>query len=172
MTRYFNCIDQDGKGFFTLKDVDAIAIRMAEKRNIPLDTDIFFQIREGIRALWHNSRLYGFSQDPHKVSLSDWLIHEGVVLSTEEMREAYMKKVTREVFDVVDTEGNGTMDADQFSDLMESFGVESGTTRWAFSKIDREQKGFVTRDEFVRVVEEFHISEDRNAPGNYLFGVF
>ncbi|MEX0779586.1 MAG: hypothetical protein WD037_07620 [Balneolales bacterium] len=171
MTRYFNCIDQAAKGFFVMADVDAIAIRMAERRNIEQGSNVYLQIREGVRALWHNSRLYGFSQDPDQVTLADWIAHETYVLSTVLMREAYMKKLTREVFDAVD-QGYGTMDVQQYTDLMIAFGVEPDTTEWAFSRLDVAQKGYLTRDEFVRLVEQFHMSEDRDAPGNYLFGVY
>ncbi len=172
LTRYFNCIDHNAKGYFTIEDVDAIAIRLAQGKQIPLDSDVFELIREGIRAIWSNARLYGFSQDPDKVTLSDWLVHEANILSKEEMVEGYMKKISRDVFDLVDTQGKGVIDEKQYCLLMESFAVEPGITNWCFRQMDTMNKGFLVREEFVRIVEDFHLSEDRSAPGNYLFGIY
>lgn len=172
LTRYFNCIDFDAKGYFILNDVDRIAKQLAQKRGVAEDSPFFTQLQHGIRMIWSNARLYGYSQDPTKVTLSDWLAHEDTILARVEMRESYMKKISRDVFDLIDRYGNGYISVNNYSDLMQSFNVDEGVTEWCFQKMDTQQKGCIYRDEFVRLVEQFHLSEDRNAPGNYLFGAF
>lgn len=172
LTRYYNCIDFDAKGYFTLDDVDRIAIQLADKRNFPLSSEMFKLIRSGIRMIWSNARLYGYSQDPYKVILTDWLVHEDHILAREEMREGYMKKISRDVFDLIDMEGKSAISEHSYSELMQSFNVDPGVTEWCFKKMDVDKKGVIYREEFVTLVEQFHLSEDLNAPGNYLFGAF
>lgn len=172
LTRYFNCIDQAGKGYFTKKDVMAIAELLADARNIDRQSEIFEQIQDGILAIWDNARIYGLSQSPNRVTLSDWLVHEAAILGKEELVEGYVRKISRDVFDLMDISGKGYITMDQYCELMESFGVEKGTTEWSFKKMTHQQSSQISRHEFVTRVEEFHLSEDRKAPGNYLFGAF
>ena len=172
LTRYFNCLDVDANGFFEKDDVNRIAERLAEARGIEKGTEAFDEIQGGLEMIWDNARLQSYSQDPNRVTLADWLVHEDIVLSTEEWREQYMKKVTRDVFDLVDADGNGEISVEEYTQLMRAFGVEEGIPEWSFQHLDLDGNGVIDKEEFVQIVEEFHISEDRDAPGNYLFGPY
>lgn len=172
LTRYFNCLDADGNGYFEKADVDIIVDRLATARGYKPNTIEYDQIQAGIDTIWDNARQYGYSQNPNQVTLADWLHHEELVLSTEEWRENYMKAVTRGVFDLVDADGNGEISLDEYTQLMSAFGVEKGIPEWAFRFLDLNGDGHISKEEFVIIVEQFHISEDRNAPGNYLFGPY
>ena len=172
LTRYFNCIDQQGKGYVTKEDVIAIAERLAAARGIDRQSEIYEMIEEGILAIWDNARIYGMSQSPNRITLSDWLTHEDAILNMEELVEGYMRRISRDVFDLMDVEGKGYITIDQYCELMEAFGVEAGTTAWSFKMLDERSSGRISRHEFVLRVEEFHLSEDRDAPGNYLFGAY
>lgn len=172
LTRYFNCLDQDGKGFFTRDDIVAVARRLADEHGIDKTSASFEEIKKGILTIWDNARVYGYGQNPNQVSLSDWLIHESIILSTKEMREAYMEKITREVFDIADIEQKGYINKAEFASLMRAFGVEDEIPEWSFDQITESDTKVIKRNEFVKIVEDFHISEDRHAPGNYLFGPY
>ncbi len=172
LTRYFNVLDVDANGYFEKADLDIIVSRLAEKRGIEKGTDAYNEIATGITMIWDNAREYGISKDPDKVSLADWLAHEDVVLSTEEWRESYMKKITRDVFDLVDADGSGEISIEEYTNIMTSFGVADGIPEWSFKYLDLNGDGVISKDEFVTIVEQFHLSDDRNVPGNYLFGPF
>lgn len=172
LTRYFNCLDVDGNGYFEYADIKLIARRLAEARNFGIGSEEHMAIQSGLDLIWDNARMYGLSQNPSQVSLADWLFHETVILASDEMREGYMKKITRDVFDLVDADGNGTIEIEEYTQLMKAFGVEDGIPEWAFKKLDLDGNGVIDKEEFVILVEQFHLSEDRNAPGNYLFGPY
>ncbi len=172
LTRYFNCLDTDANGYFEKADVDRIVERLATARGIKNDTEEYDAIQAGLNLIWDNARTYGYSQDPNFVTLGDWLQHEDVVLSTEEWRENYMKVVTRGVFDLIDADGNGEISIEEYTQLMTAFGVEKGIPEWSFKKLDLDGSGVIEKEEFVTIVEQFHISEDRDAPGNFLFGPY
>lgn len=172
LTRYFNCMDADGNGYIEKTDVDMIVKRLAMARDISSGTEAYKTIQENIGMIWDNARVYGYSKDPNKVSLADWLHHQDIVLSTEEWREKYMKKVGRSVFDLIDSDGDGEIDLNGYSQLLSAFGVEEGIPEWSFKYLDTDGNGTITRDEFLTIVEQFHISQDREDPGNYLFGPY
>ena len=172
LTRYFNCLDTDANGYFEKDDVNRIVERLASARGIAEGTEAYEVIQNGIDMIWDNARVYGYSQNPNKVTLGDWLQHEDVVLSTEEWREEYMKTVSRGVFDLIDADDSGEISIDEYTQLMTAFGVEKGIPEWAFKKLDLDGSGVIEKEEFVTIVEQFHMSEDLDAPGNYLFGPY
>jgi juvenile hormone diol kinase len=172
LTRYFNILDADGNGYFEIEDLELIARRLAESQDIPLGSEEHRALLEGLGLIWDHSRQYGISKDPNKVSLADWLAHEDYILSSEELKENYMRRITRGVFDLVDTDGDGFINVTQFGQIMLSFGVEEGIPKWSFEKLDIDHEGKISREDFVKRVEEFHLSNDRDTPGNYLFGPY
>lgn len=172
LTRYFNCLDADGNGYFEKADLDIVVGRLAKIRNIPVGSDEYNGIASGIEQIWENARKYGISKDKNRVSLADWLAHEDHVLATEEWRDEYMKKITRDVFDLVDADGSGEISLTEYTQLMNAFGVAEGIPEWSFQYLDLNGDGHISKDEFVTIVEQFHISQDRKAPGNYLFGPY
>jgi Ca2+-binding EF-hand superfamily protein len=172
LTRYFNCLDVDGNGFFEKEDVDIIVDRLTSKRGLEKGSDEFKYINNSISLIWENARKFGISKDPDRVTLADWLAHEDLILDNEETREGYMKKITKDVFDLIDADGNGEIDIDEFNDIMTSFGVAEGIPQWSFQHLDLDGNGTISKDEFVTIVEDFHLSEDLDAPGNYLFGPY
>ena len=172
LTRYFNCLDLDANGFFEQDDVDLIVERLTTKRGLDKGSEEYASIETTIGMIWQNARDLGITKDPNKVTLADWLAHEDVVLSSEEWREDYMKKVTRAVFDSFDADGSGDISIKEYTDIMTSFGVAEGIPEWSFQYLDLNGDGEISRDEFVTIVEQFHMSEDLDAPGNYLFGPY
>lgn len=172
LTRYFNVIDTDGNGYFEVEDLEHIARRLAESHDIPLGSEEHRGILESLGLIWDNGRQYGISKDPNKISLADWLAHEDYILSSEKLLENYMRKITADVFDLVDVDSNGFINVEEFSKIMLAFGVQEGIPEWSFHKLDAAGNGKISKEEFVTRVEEFHLSNDREAPGNYLFGPY
>lgn len=172
LTRYFNVLDADGNGAFEKADLDIIVGRLAATRGIPIGSEAYNAITSGIQLIWDYAREYGVSKSPDSVSLEDWLAHEDYILSRDEFRENYMKKITRDVFDLVDEDASGEISLTEYKKIMAAFGVPDGIPEWSFKHLDLNGDGVLSKDEFVTLVEQFHLSQDRDAPGNYLFGPY
>ena len=107
LTRYFNCLDVDGNGFFEREDLDIIVTRLAKTRNVAEGTEEYEGLSAGISMIWDYARKYGESKNEDKVSLADWLAHEDYILASEDFLENYMRAITRGVSDLVDADGSG-----------------------------------------------------------------
>ena len=79
---------------------------------------------------------------------------------------------TRGVFDLVDADGSGEISVEEYTEIMSAFGVAEGIPEWSFKHLDLNGDGKISKDEFVTIVEQFHLSQDRDAPGNFLFGPY
>lgn len=172
LTRYFNIFDADGNGSFEKTDLDLVVSRLAAIRAIPKGTEGYEAIEAGINLIWDFCREFGVSKNAHSVSLEDWLAHEDYILAREEYRENYMRKITRDVFDLVDEDNNGLINMYDYKKIMSAYGVPEGLPEWSFIHLDSNGDGVISKEEFVTLVEQFNLSDDRDAPGNYLFGPF
>ena len=172
LTRYFNILDQGAKGYIEEEDIYTINLRMARKKGIKESSPEWIAIRENVDLIWKYAREYGVSGDPDKVFLVDWLAHEEYILTRESFLETYVRKITRDVFTLFMHPGDHCLYLEQYHHLISSFGVEEGLIEWAFKHLVQNTNGHLTEQEFVDRVMEFHLSQDRHAPGNYLFGPF
>jgi hypothetical protein len=63
LTRYFNCLDVDGNGYFEKEDLDIIVTRLADTRGIAKGTEEYEGLSAGISMIWENARKYGISKN-------------------------------------------------------------------------------------------------------------
>lgn len=172
LTRYFNILDLGAKGYIEEEDIFTINLRLANKKGIHEGTPEWKGVRDNIDMIWKFAHKFGLTGDPDKVFLVDWLAHENIILADEWYRENYMRKITRDVFRLFMNPDTQRLYKDDYCELISCFGVEDGVHSWAFGKLDAHQKGYLTEEEFVSLVDDFHLSNDINAPGNYIFGAF
>ncbi|MFI7320647.1 EF-hand domain-containing protein [Streptomyces venezuelae] len=70
----------------------------------------------------------------------------------------------------LDTDGSGTLTADENVRMYDALGIDPATSGAAFQRLDRNGSGAITHDEFRTAIEEFYLSTDTEAPGNWLLG--
>ncbi|KAL1398576.1 hypothetical protein pipiens_008852 [Culex pipiens pipiens] len=73
------------------------------------------------------------------------------------------------MFDLEDASNDGTIDADEFSTVYSSYGVDKNECQVAFKKMSKGATE-VNRDQFAVLWREYFSSDDPAAPGNFIFG--
>ena len=71
-----------------------------------------------------------------------------------------------------DRDGDGKLSADEYVKLEWCYGVTEEAAREAFRHLDRDGDGYLTLEEGMKAIEEFYLSDDPDAPGNWLFGPY
>jgi hypothetical protein len=78
------------------------------------------------------------------------------------------------MFFLIDASGDKFIDVDEYAKVMKIYGMEEAKAREAFSKFAVDTKGnpieLVDYGRFVRLWYEYWTSENRDKPGNFLFG--
>lgn len=172
LTRYFNILDQNMNGILEESDFREIVENLTTLRGYKKGSEAYQYVENSIMMIWENARAIGQAKNPDFLTLEEWLHHEDVILSDEEIKEGYMRKITRDVFDLVDANGDGVIQFQEYADILKAFRVEDGIAEFSFEKMCPIQDAGISRDEFVSIVEEFHLSQDPASGGNYLFGPF
>ncbi|NUT49799.1 MAG: calcium-binding protein [Saccharothrix sp.] len=71
---------------------------------------------------------------------------------------------------IVDTSGDGSLAFDEYVRMYAGLGIDPKHSTDAFRRLDRDQDGRISEDEFRTAITEFYLSDDPDAPGNWLLG--
>lgn len=71
---------------------------------------------------------------------------------------------------IVDTTGDGSLDFDEYVRMYAGLGIDLTHSSDAFRRLDRDGDGKISYEEFRAAITEFYLSDDENAPGNWLLG--
>jgi len=71
---------------------------------------------------------------------------------------------------IVDTSGDGSLYFDEYVRMYDGLGIDPTYSSDAFRRLDRDDDGKLSKEEFRTAITEFYLSDDENAPGNWLLG--
>jgi Ca2+-binding EF-hand superfamily protein len=54
--------------------------------------------------------------------------------------------------------------------MYDGLGIDPTHSSDAFRRLDRDGSGKISKEEFRAAITEFYLSDDENAPGNWLLG--
>ncbi|TQM79336.1 Ca2+-binding EF-hand superfamily protein [Saccharothrix saharensis] len=84
--------------------------------------------------------------------------------------EAAVIRIADAFMRVVDTSGDGSLAFDEYVRMYEGLGIDPTHSGDAFRRLDRDGDGKIGKEEFRAAITEFYLSDDENAPGNWLLG--
>lgn len=169
---YFNVLDYNGDGVLEKQDFLDIADRFARLRNYEEGSSQHTAIRQEILRIWTNARALSDKEGDAQVTLDDWLTHEEKVLDSEILVRSYVRGIARAIFDILDADNDTRISKEEYVQFIRAFRGEAEEGEVAFQKLDKDGNGFLTREEFLDAVTQFHLSDDPEAPGNWLYGPF
>ena len=71
---------------------------------------------------------------------------------------------------IVDTNGDGSLNFDEYVQMYDGLGIDPAHSSDAFKRLDRDGDMTISYEEFRTAIFEFYLSDDENAPGNWLLG--
>ncbi|MGW0394398.1 EF-hand domain-containing protein [Streptomyces sp. NPDC003042] len=169
LQRRFDLFDKDGDGQVNKEDYDHLAARLAEAAGSGPDSEPARRLRREYDEGWlRMCKQLGCGADAS-------MDREEFVGAWHGVQEAY--GFTASILPIVDTviaamdrDGDGALDAQEFTRWLEAYGVGSGSALEAFERLDRDGDGRISREELAQAFEEFFLSTDASAPGNWLYG--
>ena len=168
----FRALDEDGDSLVEGESFRRHAARMA---SLARDERTAEEIRSSIESWWDG--VAAIAGDEERASLDAWLRFWGSWLAvvTRNAEEGggpelqRLKRSAHRTFSVIDADGDGRIDRSEYARWIGSWGLGFDAER-NFDRLGPDADGYLDEEKAVQLVKEFFLSNDPEAPGNFLYG--
>lgn len=159
--------DTDGSGNIEKDDFTAAIERISKTRGWKAGDEKYKYVEETLYKIWSGIQEVADADKDGQVSQDEWISMWDKFANNEafEWQNLYCKFA----FTIEDASSDGSINAEEFSSVYVSFGLDKDEAVKAFEKMAK-GKSEVTWPEFQVLWKEYFSSEDVNAAGNYIFG--
>ena len=172
---YFDLIDRDEDGYIDGEDFELQASRLADRRD--LSGEAREALKDQMMRWWEQLCATADANEDDQVSREEWdrfweainaTVEEGDEDETAQMMKS-LERAGKVTFQTIDTTGSGEITEDEYEDWLVAWGAEGSAE--AFDELDRNGSGTLSEEDLVEATKEFYLSNDADAPGNFLYGV-
>lgn len=173
LTAQFRLNDLSGNGYMERADFEIYADRICQSLGLASGSPAYDMVHTQTVQAWDQEQLKAFDADGDgRLSLEEHIASYDVSLNDSEMFQQLTIQYTQAVFGLWDQDRDGKLSADEYAKLLWCYGGKDQDARSAFTKLDRNGDGYLDLGEITQAVEEFYLSNDPDAPGNWLLGSF
>lgn len=165
----FYRFDRDKNGVVEEADFVQLGTAVADRQGVPAESERYQKIVAAHRRWWDAYFKGGDADGDGKVTLEEFWANVGRWIDTSSDAIAEATGEIELLFDAIDGNGNGMINADEFSTYLQAYGLTDADARTAFAHLDRDKSGSISRGEFARSMVEYYISESRG-PSEWFYG--
>jgi len=163
----FDSQDVDGTGVLTQEDFQRLIDNLTNINDKP-NTEATALYEE----MWQDLLSKADVDKSGGVTLDEWYDYIEQLISDEERLDKYVINTAVTVLNSLDSTGNNKINLDEYKVLAAALNISESDADTAFEKLDKSGDGSLDIDELKENIKEFYLTEDENAPGNWLFGKF
>jgi len=161
---FFKRFDIDGDGVLTEKDCKIVAEKIIEAAK--LTGERADELRSKISEIWVK-----YFQP---MAECDGATYEEIVANAKKYGKADIRKTSvgqfNLLFDVVDTNKDGMIELEEFTNYFNIVGVSEVFAKTAFEGLDTNHDGVLSREEFVTAGLDFFLLEEPSLPCDLFYG--
>ena len=163
----FDWFDQNNDGSLTGDDFEAMAGLFTELAD-PADQPNKDAMKDAFARWWHILLEAAGTQE--RIERPEFIAIMHSHITHSDHFEGVVLAIVDALMQALDTDGNGTLTADEYVRMYASLGVLEDASAPSFRRLDRDGDGVLSRAEFRSAIEDFYLSDDDDAPGNWLLG--
>jgi hypothetical protein len=153
LSRWFDLLDADGNGVIEANDYDVMARRVCQSFAYGVDTERYERVQRIYLNLWFllsGGADGGIDRERFVTWYAEYLV------GLPDGYDGVMAPVVDAVFEMVDANGDGRVDLDEFSRLFEAYGIEPAEAARVFADVDRDRDGYVSRHELHAAAHQLY----------------
>ncbi len=161
--------DVNGNGVIELADVYALADRLLRAFGEPASSERGRELVEAYDRFWELLAVHCDADRNGKVSPEEYREAMTVMFVTGGPIEADFLEVVQELLALVDTDGDGRVDAGEFAVLLKARGLGEDECGVAFAHLDTDGDGSISVQEYVTAVRDYYTNPAQDTPGSWLY---
>ncbi|MFI1942777.1 EF-hand domain-containing protein [Streptomyces virginiae] len=165
----FDWFDQDHDGQLTEGDLRATAKVFAQVARDEDHTNVH-AIHTAFEQWWQLLLQHADTNRDGQVSRQEFITTMEASVTTPQHFESAVMAIADAVMNAADTDTDGVLSRDEYIRLYEALGVAPEHSGPAFAILDLDGDGVISHDEYRTAIVDFYLSDDPEAPGNYLLG--
>lgn len=170
----FNVFDTNSDGGVDENDTMQVVAKMAELRGIPTDSPQYKKLRGDYQAWWQMLGQQLDADHDGRVTEDEfvtfWANFADIARAGNELFANLLVASGETNFDLLDTNGDGTISLEEYTDWLKAQSVETDFET-CFNSLDLDRDGLLQRDEAGAMLRNFILSDDPDASGNLLYGI-
>jgi tellurite resistance protein TerC len=170
LERRFAVIDTDGNGVWQRDDYRLLARRLCEAFGHAADSAACRAVAAAQRELFDAMLSHVDANQDQMISPDEFVAGLGHPMRDRSGFDAAVRGTADTLIRVADADGNGVLDAGEYTRLAAVYGARADEAGRAFDRLDQDRNGMLDAAEFTLAISQFFASRDPGAHGNVAFG--
>ena len=172
LTNLFNLYDVDGNGQLEESDYVRVAQNAARAIGYQPGTAEYNTLYAAYMGIWQGVRQLADRDNTGQLTLTKFLNGYANLISQKEIFAAVIMDMARTTVEFQDRNKDGKVEEDEHTAYAMAHNISHEAALESFRRLDRDGDGYLTTAELAQNIEEFFVSDDPEAPGNWLLGSF
>ena len=170
LERRFAVIDIDGNGVWQRDDCQLLTRRLCEAFGYAADSAAGQAVATGQRAVFDVMLSHMDADGDQQITQEEFVAALGRTIEDRPGFDTAVRAAARGLLRVADQDGNGALDAGEYSRLAAVYGARAEEAAQAFDRLDQNRDGMLDAAELTLAISQFFTSRDPRASGNLAFG--
>ena len=158
LERRFAVVDTDGNGLWQHDDGRLLTTRLCETFGHAADSVAGLAVAAAQRDLFDALLAHMDADGDSAITPAEFVAGVGTAIADRPAFDAAADAAARSLIQVADADGNGVLDAAEYTRLAAVYGTAAGRARRAFGRIDRDRNGVLDAAELGGAISKFFTS--------------
>lgn len=172
LTNLFNLYDADSNGLLDEQDYARVAQNAARAIGYEPGTAEYDTLHTAYMGIWQGVCQLTDTTAEGQLTLTKFLNGYANLISQKELFAAVILDMAKTTIEFQDRNKDGKVEEDEHTAYAMAHNISRAAALESFRRLDRDGDGYLTRAELAQNIEEFFVSDDPQAPGNWLLGSY